>query len=312
MHMTSITPVYLMSPPGPEWTVRARSNVFSQAAGTSETPLAPQARADWLMVAHAIERAGGRVLVAPPPPHLNLTGMPYTAEAGIFFRDEKGAPGFLLPNMKPAHRHAEATYLAGYVSALGWRARKVNATWEGQGDVLRVDLERMVHTWGEGPYARTSREAYAEVAHLISRRHIQVGFKADPWFHGNTFLGFYASAKGERRWMLVCPAALQDGELARLRAFVPEAEVLELQHDESVAYATNALQVNGTVIAPTGLPARVHEVWRSLGLEIVELPLQALFRQGGGAAVCLTDRLDGFDASQIPAHLTLSAWEAQS
>ena len=297
--------VYLMSPPAPDWTVRAKANAFSQAASPSTKPLGPQAIRDWLMIAEAIEQAGGRVLVAMPPVHQSLTGLPYTAEAGGFFVDKNGAPTLILPNMKPVHRHAEATFLAGFATALGWQTQKVDVLWEGQGDVIRVDENLFIHTHGEGASARTSKEAYAHVSQHLGGTHMQLGFKAEPWFHGNTFLGAFFHGTTGKPLVMVCPDALLPGEYARLQAFLGERKVFELKADESVAYATNALQVGRAVIAPQGLPAHVIRAWKDLSLDVTELPLEALFRHGGGAAVCLTNRLDGFDPLQIPQHLSL-------
>jgi hypothetical protein len=49
---------------------------------------------------------------------------------------------------------------------------------------------------------------------------------------------------------------------------------------------------------------------RALGLTVQLLALPALFRKGGGAAVCLTNRLDGVRAVQVPQAMRLSTWKA--
>ncbi|MEL6179310.1 MAG: hypothetical protein AAFS10_10165, partial [Myxococcota bacterium] len=75
--------------------------------------------------------------------------------------------------------------------------------------------------------------------------------------------------------------------------------------------ATQALQVGTTVIAPLGLPASVHNIWRSLGLTVVELPLSALFRDGLGAAASLTNRLYGIDPALLPTLPRHLMWASQ-
>lgn len=297
-------PLFLMSPPTPDWSLRGKANFRSQAKGASVAPKA--ALRDWLSVADAIVEAGGEVLVAPPPPHLALTGLPYTAEAGCFFRDGSGRPSFLLSRMTPAHRKDEPTYLAGFFAALGWRLEPTRARWEGQGDVLRVDAERLIHTYGEGEAARTEGAAYAEVAHRLSPRHLHLRFRASPWFHGNTFLGVFHHARTGAPTAVLCPEALASGEREKLEAFLDGVPVVEIDREASLGYATNALQVNETVIAPSGLPESLHALWRALELRVVTLDLPALFRSGGGAAVCLTDRLDGCAPEEAPEHLLYS------
>ncbi len=75
--------LFLMSYPRPDWGLKGKANFLSSNPESRADP--NQAMADWLAVGQAIEDAGGRVLVLPPAPHLNLTGLPYTAEAGMFF-----------------------------------------------------------------------------------------------------------------------------------------------------------------------------------------------------------------------------------
>lgn len=304
---TGFSDLFLMSYPRPDWALKGRANFLSQAGSGARKSGPRQAMEDWLAIARAIEQAGGRVVVMPPAPPLELTGLPYTAEAGHSFRDGDGRPAFLLPRMTPEHRRAEPTYTAGFVAALGWRAYAPRARWEGQGDALRVDAERIVHTYGEGPMARTEGGAYEEVASRLSPRHVRIRYRADPWFHGNTFLGIYRRAGTGEPLAVLCPDALEPEELARLLEFLKDVPVVRIDAAASRGYATNALQVNRTVIAPSGLDERLYGVWRDLGLTVVTLGMDALFRSGGGAAVCLTNRLDGIRPEDIPAHLFFSS-----
>ncbi len=293
--------VYLMSYPRPDWGIRGGANFLSSQL--SDQPPNPQrAMKEWLTVADAIEDAGGTVLIVPPAPHLNLTGMPYTAEAGEYFVDADGVPSFVLPKMKSAHRQPEPTWIGGYVMGLGWKTRAVSVTWEAQGDAIRIGPDRIVHTHGKGPMRRTQPEAYAQVADLLSPHHIDIQYRAYPWFHGNTFMAAFHSPDQSRAVVMVCPEALMDGELERLEAFCGQTPVVHITRLQSLNYATNALQVGGTVLAPSGQDESITKVWTDLGLEIVELKLVELFRRGGGAAVCMSNRLYGLDPATLPPH----------
>ncbi len=262
---------------------------------------------DWLSIAQAIVDAGGDVLAMPPSPVHNLTGLPYTAEAGEFVRDAQGQAHFLLPRMKHAHRKAEADYIAGFTQALGWRTRQVAHTWEAQGDALRVGQGRIVHTFGQGPDARSDEAVYPEVSQALGGKHLKLRFVADPWFHGNTFMAWYHSPDQSQQCVMVCPDALMEDGMDQLQAFLGDTQIVEISREESLAYATNALQVCGTIIAPEGLPPRVLDIWRGLNLEIVELKLPQLFRRGGGAAVCLSCRLWDLKPEELPSHLLFSS-----
>jgi N-dimethylarginine dimethylaminohydrolase len=298
--------LFLMSHPRWDWSIRGRANFLSQGT-LGKVPGPRDAMRDWLQIAAAIEEAGGTVVVAPPPPHVSLTGLPYTAEWGHTFRDADGKPALILPKMTPPHRQAEPTYVAGFAAALGWRTFATQARWEGQGDALRIDARRIVHTAGVGAMARTEPGAYQEVADKLSPEHLFLPFRADPWFHGNTFLGVFRPRGGGSPTVLLCPEALEPVDRERLRAFFGDLRVVEIDAQTSRDYATNALQVRDAVIAPSRLPEHLHALWRGLGLRVVELELDALFRSGGGAAVCLTLRLDGIRREDVPAALTFSS-----
>jgi N-dimethylarginine dimethylaminohydrolase len=300
-------PVFLMSYPRRDWGLRGRSNFLSSGGGAVS---ARGAMEDWLAVADAVEAAGGRVVVMPPSPVQALTGLPYTAEAGEFYRDREGRARFLLSRMRPAHREAEPGYTAGFVAGLGWGASQPAAVWEAQGDTIRVGRGRIVHTSGEGPAARSEAAAFAEVSGALGGEALALRFVADPWFHGNTFLAWFCAPDGSRDGVVVCPEALLEGELSRLRAFLGGTPVVEISREESLGYATNALQVNGAVISPSGVCASVRALWASLGLEVVELGLETMFRRGGGAAVCMTSRLWGLSPEEVPRHARYAAQAA--
>jgi N-dimethylarginine dimethylaminohydrolase len=284
-----------MSPPRRDWRLRGRANPFSQHAG--QGPSGEDAVRDWLRVADAIEAHGGHVVVMPAAEDAALTGLPYTAEAGVMGRDALG-PLFLVAHLTPAHRLAEGDIVERCVRGWQLRTRRVVARFEGQGDVLRIDDARVVCTFGEGPYARTVRAAFEEVGSLLPTQRHLLRFRADPWFHGNTFLGAFTSSHGVM--VLVCEEAIAPEDRAPLRAFLAGARVEPISKEESVAYATNALQVSDTVLVPTQTGVRIRALFESHGLRVHDLALPALFSAGGGAAVCLTNRLDGVRIEDIP------------
>jgi N-dimethylarginine dimethylaminohydrolase len=100
--------------------------------------------------------------------------------------------------------------------------------------------------------------------------------------------------------MLVCPDALSPDEYQRLRAFLPDARVHEISREESLGYDTNALQVNDRIIAPMSLSKGSEDEMRRLGLKVERLDLSELFMKGGGAPVCLTNRMWGLRLDEAP------------
>lgn len=302
-------PLFLMSRPRDDWAIRGRANVFAEHATASENgPDAADAQRDWDAVAAAIVAAGGDVVAVAGPDPL-LTGLPYTAEAGVLGRDKDGLV-FVLPNLTPPHRQGEPAVVEAFVRRLGLRTRRIGARFEGQGDVINVGGDvgpggapRFVCTSGTGRWARTADDAVDEYAGLLPGPSLHLGFHADPWFHGNTFLGGYR--QGARVVVVVCFDALREDGADRLRAFVDSpgvgASVVAITPEQTLTYATNALQVNDTVLAPEGVPGVVVDAWRGLGLDVRFLKMPALFGKGGGAAVCLTNRLWGLSVDDLPA-----------
>ena len=294
--MTNSTPLFLMSPPRRDWALRGRANFKSRAADDVD---AGAARREWSMLADAIVDAGGDVVVMPPGQR-ELTGLVYTAESGEFFRDDSDALQFLLPSMAVEHRRGEARHIESFVGdVLEMNTHTTSAIWEAQGDAIRAgDADHIVHTWGVGPDGRTGEDAYSEVADRLSDHHIQIAFRADPWFHGNTFLQFFRGP--DSAVMLVCPEALCDGEFERLKEFADPVDILELSRQQSEGYDTNALQVRRTVIAPSNFSEPARSAAEGLGLDVRPIELDELFSKGGGAPVCLTNRLWGLRADEVP------------
>lgn len=290
--MTS--PAFLMSPPRHDWRLRGKQNFRSRQGGEVD---AAAARREWERLADAIVAAGGRVLVCPPHPGKNLTGMIYTAEAGELYRGARGQLVWLMPNVAAPHRVEEADWIGGFFAGLGVEVASVEATWEAQGDALRVDRDRVIHTYGVGPDARTSAAAYAEVAARLSSEHLHLEFVAAPWFHGNTFLNVY---RGREVIALACREAMPAPSWEALEVFLgDDVALIEITREESLAYATNALQVRGVVLAPAGISPRFIDLWRSIGLDVEILDLSQLFSRGGGAPVCLTNRLWALEDGEL-------------
>ncbi len=297
-----MTPVFLMSPPRNDWGVQGQANFRSREASEVDPS---RARVEWTSLADAIVDAGGEVLVCPPNPRRRLTGMIYTAEAGDMYL-AAGEPRFVLPNLTPEHRRLEADWIGGFFEGLGIATEAIEARWEGQGDAIRaLHPDRIVHTYGEGSEARSEEGAYGEIADRLSDEHVAIRFEADPWFHGNTFMNVYRAPEpvGETPGvLLICPDAVEEPAYRSLREFLPDVEVAEISREASLGYDTNSLQVGETILAPANLSETAARAFRRLGLKVVNIELGELFGKGGGAPVCLTNRLWHLRPGDLPEH----------
>ncbi len=271
--------LFLMSPPHPQWAIRARANFRSREAAPVD---ARTARREWLALALAIERLGGTV-VALEAPSPELTGMPYAAECGQIVPREGRAPLFILPRMAHAHRRAERDHWERLARAMGMACADPGAgTWEAQGDVAHFDGCTLLFHGGRTDRAgmEGARRLMEEAGALGEVLEVEV---REPAFHGN--MALLAVPAVDR--MLVCPSVVSPASMAALRRRFGAERLIEVSEDEIRNYATNALPVGRTLLTPSVAPERVLRLLSEAGMEICSLSMKELCEKGGGASRCL-------------------------
>jgi N-dimethylarginine dimethylaminohydrolase len=274
-----MTDLYLMSPPATDWQLRGRANFRSKDAAPVD---ARAARFEWLALAEAIEREGARVVVAPPV--WGLSGMPYAAECGQVVEDETGKKRFLLPRMFAEHRKNEAEHWARIATKLGWETVDLGSgTWEAQGDVALFQGVTLLFHGG-----RTNREGF-ERARTWFRGEVLPVEVREPAFHGNMALLPLAAADR----MLVCADVLVGDSLARLEARFGAERVVRVSESEIRSYATNGLPIGKKLLAPSLVPARVRDLVKGFGMDVVLLEMDELCGKAGGASRCLVCHVPG-------------------
>lgn len=265
--------VYLMSPPGPEWQLRGRANFRSEAA---EPVDARAAIREWVTLADAIEERGGRVICLIPERGTELTGLPYAAECGQIV-EQSGELMFLLPSMASPHRKEERALWRPAAESLGLQPVDIDDIWEAQGDVATFRGRTLLFFGGRTDPAgvMSAVNYFPDDALLLEIR--------QPAFHGNmAVLPLDAAGK-----ILVCPDAFLDDGLARLtKAFGPEV-IVPVSVEEIRSYATNGLPIGNDVLAPHLIPARIVDLMKGWGLNVITLPMVELCEKAGGASRCL-------------------------
>jgi len=289
--------LFLMSPPGPNWALRGRANFRSRRAVAVDPE---RAFVEWLALARAIEAAGGRVAVLGHDEE--LTGLPYCAEAGhpLPAAADGGAPRFVLPRMWAPHRQRERDLWAPFSAVLGFEVvSPEQGHWEGQGDVETFRGTTLLFHGG-----RTDREGLDGVRPLFPDDALVLEVM-EPAFHGNVaVLGFDAIDR-----LLVCPELVAGAGMEALVDRFGAERLLPITLDEATCYATNALPIGSTLIAPTLAPERVLEAVVALGANVVRLDMSELCEKAGGASRCLVCRVPSQVASQlvIPPSATIAA-----
>ncbi len=278
---------YLMSYPGADWHIRGGEN-FRSGARSETNPR--RALKEWIALCDAITRAGGHILVMPPPAaEPPLTGMIYTANAGQLFRvgDEWI---YLLSNMSVPHRQAERDFVRAFAADAGLVTRVAQHTWEGQADLQVAGGNRYIATYG----VRTVRPATDDVRPLLppNARLLELQIQ-DPFFHGDTCLNTITNRAGDEV-LLAHGGALVSGTVESIRHFVGgRVEVYPVDREDALAYACNGLCVNGTLLLPAGISTFLRGQLMRRGFVIEELELGELFGKGGGGPRCLVNELRG-------------------
>jgi N-dimethylarginine dimethylaminohydrolase len=280
-------PTYLMSYPGPTWHIRGGEN-FRSKDREATNPRA--AFNEWLGLCDAITRAGGRILVMPPPSGTTMTGLIYTANSGMLFKTGDDWT-FMLSKMSVPHRQAEREHIRAFLREAGLPVIDAQHAWEGQADVTTLKGNRFILTWG----VRSVRESLAEVrAHLPMGARVLEAEIREPFFHGDTCLDPVTTRSGDMV-LLAHGGALAGAGLPEMRTFLGTyGEVLAVDEDDALHYACNALCVNGTLLAPGGLSASLRGTLVRRGIPVEEVQLPELFGKGGGGPRCLVNELRGF------------------
>ncbi len=303
---------FVMSYPAADWEITAGKHTRSGVArGTGGNPRA--ALREWIALADAISAAGGRILVADPPPtptavaapkvappdgsvaaqaepaELGPTGLPYTADWGALIR-RGDQPLFLLSKGSTGHRAADAELAASVFAAAGVPVVALDCAWGGRGDLVHVGPGRYVYVAG----ARSDKDAGARVAaELGTTVRWTEARVADPFTFGDEVVAMLRN-KAQDGTMIVHEAGLVGRAIPELRSMFAPVEVISVDAEDAAAGACTALDVNGTVILPAGLSTNLRANLIRRGLQLVELELPELHGRGGGGPHALVNELVGF------------------
>jgi N-dimethylarginine dimethylaminohydrolase len=94
----------------------------------------------------------------------------------------------------------------------------------------------------------------------------------------------------ERGFVMYYPPAFDAYSRAEIEARVPAAKRIAIGEEDALAFACNAVNIDGTVVVNSATPAFVTALSQK-GFEVIQTPLSE-FMKAGGSAKCLTLRLD--------------------
>ena len=232
----------------------------------------------WAALRRLLEGCGAQVSCLSPVP--GLPDLVFTANASLICRDVAIPARFRYPE-----RQGEETHDRLWLSGHGFRICPLQSgvAFEGAGDALFCG-----ETLFAGYRFRSDIRGHQEIGDLLGCRVISLELVDPRYYHLDTC--FCPLAPGVA---LYHPQALD----AYGRRALGEAieDLIPVAGDEAANFACNAVAVGRNVITNTGCP-NLHRQLVAKGFAPLATPLGE-FVKAGGAAKCLTLRLDGEEAA---------------
>lgn len=263
--------------------------MHSQEWHRDERALADQSHREWDGLRETLSFLGASIEVMPA-----VAGVPdlvFTANAAIVLDRKALLARFRYPQRRQEEGHYKAAFRAlqakGLIDSI--HALPEDITHEGAGDCV-FDQTRNLFWMGYGPRSDIAARRAIEDAFDVEALPLKL---ADPrFYHMDTALS--ALPNGE---VMYVPGAFTGEGRALIADRVNAAQRIELGMDDACAFAANTVCIGNTLVMPGCGPA-LRAALTARGYKVVTVPLGS-FQRSGGAAFCLTLRLDRQSATAV-------------
>jgi N-dimethylarginine dimethylaminohydrolase len=250
--------------------------------GRQDRSLVAASQRQWMALHRTLQNLGATIELVPP-----VAGLPdlvFTANAAVVLDRKALIARFRHPERQPETAHFEAAFLGLQARGLIDTVKHLpeDVVLEGAGDCV-WDETRHRFWMGYGP--RSDAAAQAVVADLFGAEVVALELADPRFYHMDT--AFCPLARGEVLWV---PGAFTPQGQAALRERIGAAQRIEVGPDDAAGLAANAVCVGDTVVM-SRCGERLRARLAQRGYQVVTTPLSAFLRSGG-AAFCLTLRLD--------------------
>ena len=281
--MTTTTARFLMCRPDHFAVDYAINPWMNPKSWASESKILVDAsRREWAALHRALAGMGAAIELVPPAPH--LPDLVFTANAAVVL-DRKA----VLSRFRYAERRGEEEPFESVFRALQGRGlidmvEKLpgDLVLEGAGDCV-WDRTRNIFWMGYGP--RSDRDAAGPIKDIFGVDTVALELADARFYHLDTAL--CPLSRGE---IMFVPAAFTPEGLARIRERVAPAQRIEVLMEDACRLAANAVCVGGAVVTSYCGP-HLRRQLAERGYRVTTTPLPSFLRSGG-AAFCLTLRLD--------------------
>jgi N-dimethylarginine dimethylaminohydrolase len=243
---------------------------------------AAAAKAQWAALHGTLRELG--VAIELVPPAAGLPDLVFTANAAVVLDRKALIARFRYPERQGEEAHDAAAFNAlkarGLIDAV--RLLPDGIVLEGAGDCV-WDETRALFWLGYGPRSDLAARGVVEDAFGVEAVALEL---ADArFYHMDTALS--ALPHGE---IMYLPEAFTPAGLAAIRARTTADQRIEIPSADGVKLAANTVCIGDTLVMPA-CGAALEAQLTGRGYRVVTVPLDA-FRASGGAAFCLTLRLD--------------------
>jgi len=263
---------------------------------------AGQTLAQWLKLCDEIHRHSGRILVLDPgrvgprsSVHAALLGSPFLAPGKltqpVFLRSNHGEP-------------VAEDSISRAISEAGLEVRAAQHPWQGQVDVIPVERNRFVVTYSSGGQG-SSVQSVDEIKALLPMGAQVLAIELSPSCPRGSAAMCFLTSSGGKSVLLVSRPALQSHTPEDLGRFVgSNVEVTILASEDAAVFASECLNVRGTLLLPAGCSTILRGLLVRRGFQIQEVDVSLLVGPQGGGPRLLACELPGLVLSDdAPSYL---------
>ena len=244
--------------------------------------LVSASRREWAALYRVLRSQGAAIELVPPA--AGLPDLVFTANAAVVLDRKALLARFRHPERQRESAHFEAAFLRLQAHGLIDSVRKLpdNLVLEGAGDCV-WDETRNLFWMGYGP--RSDAAAGDAVRDVFGADVVALELADPRFYHLDT--AFCPLTRGE---VLIVPGAFTPAGKAAIRERIPASQQVEVGSEDACGFAANAVCLGDTIVM-SRCGERLRGELAERGYGVVTTPLTAFLRSGG-AAFCLTLRLD--------------------
>ena len=247
---------------------------------------AAASRQEWAALHRALSEHGAAIELVPPA--AGVPDLVFTANAAVVLDRKVLLARFRHPERQREEPHFDAAFRTLQARGLIDAVRKLpdGVVLEGAGDCV-FDRARQLFWMGYGPRSSASARRLVEATFGLEVNALELADRR--FYHMDTAL--CPLPHGE---VMYFPAAFTATGRTMIRDRVAGDERIEIGIEDASRLAANAVCLGNTLVM-SGCGERLRAELEERGYAVVTTPLGAFLRSGG-AAFCLTLRLDGQSA----------------